>query len=105
MRNSNVEPSSGTKEMVIMPILNCSFKFLCGKAWAELEAIYPERDSIRYCNECGKDVHLVTTEHALRTAVEEGHCVAVPGMPYTSEAEMIERSTGPLVGMVKLNGS
>lgn len=57
-------------------IENCDFEFVCNKTWNELKVIANEV-GIRYCTDCNKDVHLITTKHDIEIAKVLGVCVAV----------------------------
>lgn len=56
-------------------ITNCPFKFQCDKTWDGLNPT--ENRRVRHCNQCQKDVHLVTTERQLSKAISNDLCVAV----------------------------
>jgi len=71
-------------------IQKCPLRYRCPRLWNELEET--EVDSVRFCNECERDVFLCLTEESYQKAIEQGLCVAlqseveeelVLGMPET----------------------
>lgn len=61
-------------------VRNCPSAFKCEKSWDELvakEAAGSRADSIRYCNDCEKNVYLCETIAEICEATREGKCVAV----------------------------
>ena len=56
-------------------LISCEFSFKCPRSWDRLAAT--ERDDIRYCSACERDVHLALTQEDFRRHAEEGHCLAV----------------------------
>lgn len=56
-------------------IENCDFSYLCPKQWEKLEAT--DQPTVRFCENCQKNVHYCTTVREARDLASEGHCVAV----------------------------
>ena len=56
--------------------ISCEFRFKCPKDWRRLERT--ERDEVRYCQACEREVYLAATQEALAQHKALGHCVAVP---------------------------
>ncbi len=54
----------------------CSFKFLCDKTWDDLQEISGTTTE-RFCAECSKPVHWVTTYYEMKQHVKKSHCVAL----------------------------
>jgi len=52
--------------------------FECKKQWNELE-INPDRDEVRFCTECKKDVYLTSSDAELLNHAKLGNCVSLPG--------------------------
>lgn len=56
-------------------ISNCEFAFECPLNWEDLEA---RRDTeTRFCQSCGKSVHLAHNEEEFNRFGSEGKCVAI----------------------------
>ena len=67
-----------------MPIHNCPLSFVCDREWDAMAKT--DRDNIRRCDLCRREVHLCADDAALEAAAEAGHCVALsvvrdPGGP------------------------
>jgi hypothetical protein len=56
-------------------LFNCPFKFRCDKTWDTLKTTYDP--TVKYCNDCEKDVHLVQSDQELKQAIKEDWCIAV----------------------------
>lgn len=56
--------------------ISCRFKFKCPKVWRLLQPT--EREDVRHCSECDRDVHLALTEEDFRQHSAAGRCIAVP---------------------------
>ena len=50
------------------------FEFECPKRWEELEAT--NKATVKFCNQCEKNVYKATSEAKLKKYAEEGKCVA-----------------------------
>jgi len=79
-------------------VRNCEFKFSCHQNWEGLEQKAQE-DTIRYCSECKKDVHMVENAWELVLAIEKNYCVAVPRTEAITAEAIINRNK-PLLGHV-----
>ena len=71
---------------------NCSFKFRCTQTWINLEKTGDEL--VRFCKDCGKNVHLVKSLPDLYELIRSDFCVAIPlgiddDLPENSENHMI----------------
>ena len=78
-------------------IENCEFEFECPKKWAELEQTNIK--SVRYCNQCDRNVFLsVTTDEFSRNALK-GRCVAIP---ITKSSSSFETDTEETLGFPTL---
>ena len=64
-------------------IRNCTVAFKCRTRWQDL----PDDgiESVRFCGECQKEVHLCTSEKDLREALLDNLCVAIEVRPQKSE--------------------
>lgn len=56
-------------------IRNCQFAFRCTSTWDSLQR--SEKEGIRYCTDCEKDVHFCRTAQELSDAVRLDRCVAI----------------------------
>jgi len=65
-----------------MQLRICEFAFRCNAKWDELAPT--GRFSVRFCNECEKEVHRCDTDAELLQAIRSNLCVAIP-QPYTRE--------------------
>jgi hypothetical protein len=79
-------------------VRNCEFKLTCHQSWEGLEQKLPQ-DTIRYCSECKKDVHMVENAWELVLAIENNYCVAVPRTEVIT-ANAIQNRNKPLLGHV-----
>lgn len=72
-------------------IRNCVFAYKCEADWEELEDTNKEK--IRFCKECQKEVHFCETDKELTEAIRENFCVAF---------ERVEKNKKfSLLGMIK----
>ncbi len=55
-------------------IRNCVFAFKCSANWDNLEDTNKEK--IRYCSDCSKEVHFCEDDKELSKAVRNNYCVA-----------------------------
>ena len=55
-------------------IRNCVFAYRCEANWEELEDTNKEK--IRYCSECDREVHFCENDRELTEAIKENNCVA-----------------------------
>ena len=58
----------------IYEIRNCKFAYKCEANWGLLEDTNKEK--IRYCKECSKEVHFCENDKELTDAVRADYCVA-----------------------------
>jgi len=68
-------------------IRNCTFAFKCTMNWNELSET--DEDSIRFCQNCQKEVFFCNTDEELAEAIKKNKCVSLIA-PYSLE---------PLTGM------
>lgn len=69
-------------------IRNCRFAFKCQQKWEELDET--SNDSIRFCNECQKEVHLSIDDDTLVENIRLNRCVAIDdGHGYRLLGEMV----------------
>ena len=61
--------------MPTIKIRNCKFAFRCNRQWQELTPT--RKSSVRFCNDCSKEVIYCATDAELARAVKRGQCVAV----------------------------
>ena len=76
---SVTEPKSLAEWKLVMDhtkIEHCEFSYRCPKTWGSLYET--NIDSIRYCNQCERNVYLSKTTAEANTHAAEGHCVAIP---------------------------
>ncbi len=62
-----------------LTIRNCVFAFKCTAKWEELDETAD--DSIKFCQECQKEVHYCSDDDELVTAVRLNRCVAIEKDP------------------------
>lgn len=67
-----------------MQLRNCEFAFRCNAKWEELAPT--GRFSVRFCNDCEKEVHRCDTEEELLQAIRSNLCVAI-SQPYPQAGE------------------
>ncbi len=79
---------------------NCSFKFRCTQTWQRLD-VTSEAD-VRFCKECQKDVHLVTTLSELYACLKNDFCIAIPFEPHE---EPWDDQANHLIGMITSIGT
>ncbi|MBB5211485.1 hypothetical protein [Microbulbifer hydrolyticus] len=60
------------------------WKFQCPQHWQDLSKT--DKESIRYCSDCRRNVHLAHSASELNDLARQGACVAWPGNP-DDEAE------------------
>lgn len=65
-----------------LQLRNCEFAFQCNAQWDKLAKT--DQDSVRFCNECEKEVHRCETDEELLRAIRSNLCVAIPS-PYPSD--------------------
>ncbi len=73
-----------------LTIRNCTFEFKCTAKWYELTST--ENDTINFCQDCQREVHLCENDEELATAVRLNRCVTI-----YQQDDMV---MGDLVGMV-----
>jgi hypothetical protein len=57
---------------------NCVFGFKCTAKWNDLDRT--SNRSIRFCQECQKEVHLCLRDEELAEAIKLNRCVAIEGL-------------------------
>ena len=62
------------KELNLFEIRNCVFAYKCEADWEKLEDTNKEK--IRYCKDCDREVHFCEDDKELTDAVRENFCVA-----------------------------
>ncbi len=62
-----------------LTIRNCIFAFKCTAVWDELDDTADE--SIRFCQDCQKEVHYCSDDDEMVTAVRLNRCVAIEKEP------------------------
>jgi hypothetical protein len=62
-----------------LTIRNCLFSFKCTANWEELEDTSEE--SIRFCQDCQKEVHYCADDDELISAVRLNRCIAIEKEP------------------------
>ena len=65
-----------------LQLRNCEFAFQCNAEWDKLSET--GQDSVRFCNECEKEVHRCETDDQLLRAIRSNLCVAIPS-PYPAD--------------------
>jgi len=58
-----------------LTIRNCTFAYKCATNWDELQTT--KNDSIRFCNDCQREVYLCEDDHELVQYVKLNRCVAI----------------------------
>lgn len=61
--------------MFMSEIRNCKFRYECSKKWEDLMQTFDK--DVRYCHQCGSDVHYCRTQEELYEAMADNYCVAV----------------------------
>lgn len=56
------------------PFVNCTLEKECPADWHRL--VETDRDKVRHCATCAKDVHFCTDQGELDAHAAQGHCVA-----------------------------
>lgn len=56
--------------------ISCLFRFKCPQTWDRLQLT--DREEVRHCPECERDVHLALSEEDFRRHSDEGRSIAVP---------------------------
>ncbi len=77
--------------------VKCRFQFICPQQWSLLRQT--DKDGVRHCLECHRDVYLALTEKDFRRHSQEGRCVAVPVAQPDGETEPGEPCW--VVGMIE----
>lgn len=62
------------KKVTEIQSIECAFDFICPKKWDELE---PTSKGISFCDTCGNNVYLCTTQDAVDRARDLGRCIAI----------------------------
>ena len=62
-----------------LQLRNCEFAFQCNAEWDKLAET--GEDSVRFCNECEKEVHRCKTDDELLRAIRSNLCVIDEGTP------------------------
>ena len=57
-------------------IKNCDFEYQCPKSWEDL--FETNVDSVRYCDQCKKNVYLSQSVIEVHQHAEKHECVAIP---------------------------
>ncbi|ULA58344.1 MAG: hypothetical protein LZF60_50076 [Nitrospira sp.] len=65
--------------------IRCRFACICPQLWNRLEPT--EKDDVRHCSPCNRDVYLASSEADVRRHSEQGHCIAVPVAGADGEAD------------------
>lgn len=65
--------------MRTLPIQHCSFEFECPQDFSKL--VETKDSSIRFCNQCQKNVYLCLTTADLVKHSQAGHCVSLAVRP------------------------
>ena len=72
-------------------IRNCkdSFAFVCPREWDQLEKT--ERESVRFCSSCRKEVYFCSTDEQTIQAAKEGRCIAreIPALRLSDRREFV----------------
>jgi hypothetical protein len=73
--DSQVQTHPTVANTEVIEIRNCEFAFRCTKTWDEMykSAI----DTMRFCKDCKKYVHLCTDDESIAKAIRENLCVAI----------------------------
>ena len=77
-------------------IFGCELKFSCPMEWGELDRT--NNDSVKFCQECEKNVYRVRTREETIIQAKQGQCVAY--IPDDSEGPL----EGTLLGDIDLPG-
>ena len=71
------------------------FEFQCPKIWGDLEQT---RDRTkRFCTECQRTVHLVTSAEQLRTLAQQKACVALIQLEELPDPDMVLEEDRPML--------
>lgn len=70
-------------ENMSLTIRNCTFAFKCTQQWEKLEETREE--SIRFCQDCQKEVHLCEDDEELVESIKLNRCVAFSRDEYIHE--------------------
>ena len=62
-----------------LTIRNCVFSFKCSAVWEQLEDT--DSETVRFCQDCQREVHYCDTDDELVTAVKLNRCVAFEKEP------------------------
>jgi hypothetical protein len=79
---------SNAMELIAMKtnlkIRNCptQFRFVCPMTWDSLALT--EKDDVRHCDQCSRDVHFCVSDEETIAHAKAGHCIARE-VPYNSE--------------------
>ena len=74
-------------------IRNCTIAFKCKAKWEDL----PDDGikTVRFCEDCQKEVHLCTSDNDLAEAMRDNLCVAIQIMP--------NKADRPFLGILRFN--
>lgn len=77
--------------------IRCRFQFTCPQQWSRLQPT--EKDGVRHCPACNRDVYLALSEPDVRRFSEQGRCIAVPVVQMDDNADPDESCW--LVGLME----
>jgi predicted RNase H-like nuclease len=83
----------------ITKIQHCSFTYQCPKTWDAL--LETNVDSIRYCDQCERNVFLSQSVDQAHNHAARGECVAIP-VQLTEQAKRQLEHAGTVVGMMSM---
>ena len=78
-------------------IEQCTFAYQCPKSWDQL--FRTNVDSVRFCDQCEKNVYLSNSSTEALEHASKGECVAIP-IELTREAKQALDSRNMVVGMM-----
>jgi hypothetical protein len=73
---ANFGDNKGMNLVNYFPIIHCEFEYSCPLNWGELKLT--DNASVRYCDQCSKEVTLCTDDAQIDLAWEQGKCIAHP---------------------------
>ena len=73
-------------------IRNCTFGFKCTKSWDKM--VQTQSRDVKFCDNCQKEVYLVTDEIELMEAIELNRCVAIYSPGYRTKIDGPEHLLG-----------
>jgi hypothetical protein len=78
-------------------IEQCTFAYQCPKSWDQL--FRTNVDSVRFCDQCEKNVYLSNSSTEALEHASKGECVAIP-IELTRESKLELDSRDMVVGMI-----